>query len=88
MPFYNVSKTRGLLSLVNDNYVDNNLKEILAYIVCILRVDCKQPMQKKKKKKKKRKNVYACYAKVKCCYKWMDGWMDGWIDILFKDAQP
>ena len=37
---------RGLISLVNDNHMDNNLKEIL---VCILRLDCKNWPQKMKK---------------------------------------
>ena len=45
-------QTRGLISLVNDNYVDNNLKEILMYVY--LRLDCKQSIQKKKNNNNKR----------------------------------
>ena len=37
---------RGLISLVNDNHMDNNLKEIL---VCILRLDCKELTPKNEK---------------------------------------
>ena len=30
--YLDLVQTRGLISLVNDNYVDNNLKEILMYV--------------------------------------------------------
>ena len=38
-----IEQTRGLSSLVNDNHVDNNLKEILVYVYSL---DCKQSIQK------------------------------------------
>ena len=37
-------QTWGLISLVNDNHVDNFLKEILVYV--LLWLDCKQSTQK------------------------------------------
>ena len=32
MNIWLVCLTRGLISLVNDNHIDNNLKEILVYV--------------------------------------------------------
>ena len=34
----------GLISLVNDNHVDNNLMDF--FCVCVLNLDCKQSTQK------------------------------------------
>ena len=47
--------TRSLITLVNDNLVDNNLKENLVHVYCGSIVNnLPQPPQKKKKKKKKK----------------------------------
>ena len=62
---------RGLISLINDNHVDLNAKEILVHVYCGSIVKSRHPTpppppphpRKKKEKKKKKKNI-AQYLQV------------------------